>query len=691
MRICLLRLLFLLSPFSGLASDLYSIHRLSEKEIQETYTRMLREACHYADRDWQTASNVADAGYWGDGVSSGNEGIRTVASMVLACATELRYDGALSPAERSDFLAKAAAALRYAVATHVTGTQKCPDGKQWGATENFGPGSWQSGMWTGTLAFGAWLIWDQLDPGLQQQLQRVIAWEDDILSHRPPPNNLWLDTKAEENGWEVPCLVLGELMFSNNPHAAAWREGALKYMMNTLCTAADLDDTRLSDGRPVNQWVTGANLQPDFTLENHNRFHPSYVGCSSYFLTQAVLYYTYAGRSVPDAATHHLLDTWRMFKTILLPWGEAAYPQGMDWELHGLPFLNLFAALGTHWRDPFAARMEQQSLQYLRAWQNMCQGSLALPGSRFGIARHAINAEQAAYGLVAHKVFGPSVPEITDRAAAAQEAGVWDYPYVNFIVHRTPDKFVSFSWKNRIMGLLLPLREGHEDNPDFAVPVENGFVGSFQLAPRGDDKMIVAEQGWSKVPVGFETAGTLLLNGGRLKQVLRMVSLGSQTVICEDRVIALTNVTVKGERGLPLGIENDEITGGTRVVSSQGRRMTFDWHKPHKPVALSGSWANVDGRLGIVVLSGSGLTYAQATGYSPGICVCADILYGSFSDRTRNFKAGDDVAHRVAVCCVEISPRETAALAKSCRLETVSGGLLLHFKQPDGTDTEVPL
>jgi hypothetical protein len=95
--------------------------------------------------------------------------------------------------------------------------------------------------------------------------------------------------------------------------------------------------------------VRGANLQPDFTLENHNIFHPSYVGCSSYFLTQAALYYAYAGRPIPKAATHHLMDTWRMFQTILLPWGELSYPQGMDWELHGLPFITFLrrSALAT--------------------------------------------------------------------------------------------------------------------------------------------------------------------------------------------------------------------------------------------------------------------------------------------------------------------------------------------------------
>ena len=199
------------------------------------------------------------------------------------------------------------------------------------------------------------------------------------------------------------------------------------------------------------------------------------------------MYYTYGGRPVPQAATHHLLDTWRMFQSIILPWGEAAYPQGMDWELHGLPFINLYASLATHWHDPFAARMEQCSLQYLRAWQMMGQGSLAIPGSRFGITRHAINAEQAAYGFLAHKIFGRA-GRLTARAAAAQEQGVRDYPYVDFIAHRTQKKFVSFSWKNRIMGMLIPIGEGHEGNPDFTVPIPNGFVGSFELDPPATPK-----------------------------------------------------------------------------------------------------------------------------------------------------------------------------------------------------------
>lgn len=681
----------LLLPKKRGQDGLYKIYRLSERALMQIYTDLLENACHFADTQWKDSSFERAVGFWGDGVSSGNGGIRTSASMVMACGALLRYDDSLPTGEGHDFFDKTTAALRYIVATHLTGTQKCTDGKAWGGTFTFDGGSWQSGMWTGTFAFGAWLIWDKLDPALQQGLQRVIAHECDVLSQRQPPNGLWGDTKAEENGWEVPCLVLGELMFPTHPHAASWRETARKYMMNTLCTEADTRDTTVVDGRPVNEWVKGANLQPDFTLENHHRFHPAYVACSCYFLTQAAMYYTHAGRPIPQAATHHLRDTWKMFRTIILPWGEVAYPQGMDWELHGLPYINLFASQTTHSKDRFAAHMEQSSLQYLHAWQMMGKGDLSIPGSPFGIARHAINAEQAAYGFLAHKIFGPAATELTAREAAAQEAGVRDYPYVDFIAHRTEKKFASFSWKNKIMGLLMPTGEGHEGNPDFTVPIPDGFVGSFELAPRGDIKASVVEHSRKETPDGFEASGTLLLNGGRLKQTLRMTSIGSQTVIYEDRVTALSDVTVESERGVPFGIENDEITGGTRTVSHRDGHIMFDWKKTKPSMKLPGTWANVDGRLGAIMVAGEGMAYTQASAYSAGIAVYSDILCGSHSDQVRQFKAGEEVARRVTVFFVEVTPEQTMALARSCRIEKKAGGQILHFKQPDGGNSEVQL
>ena len=194
-----------------------------------------------------------------------------------------------------------------------------------------------------------------------------------------------------------------------------------------------------------------------------------------------------------------------------------------------------------------------------------------------------------------------------------------------------------------------------------------------------------------KPPDGFETSGTLLLNGGRLKQTLKLTSIGDQTVVYEDRVVAVSDVTVNVERGVPTGIENDEFTGRSRIVSDQDGHKKYDWRQSDHPILISGTWANIDGRLGVVMLAGSGIAYQQGSGYSPGISVCSDILYGSFSDQPRAFKAGEEVAHRVAVFFVEATAEETSALAKDCRIETKPGGSVLHLKQPNGKETEVPL
>ncbi len=667
--------LLLLLPACAPASDLYHIRPMSEREVVTTYESVIRDACKFADKDWHTASFDSTAGYWGDGVSQGNEGIRAIGSMVLACGALVRYSHALTADERSGYVSKCKSALRYTIATHLTGTQKCTDGKSWG-------NNWQSGMWIGCLAFGAWLMWDDLDPDLQKGFERVVASEADRFIGKKPPTGRYFDTKAEENGWDLTGIAVAANMFPSNPHAADWNQKAIEYMMNTLSVPRDVKDKTVVDGRSVSEWVSAPNLHPDFTLENHGFFHPAYVQCSSYFLTQTAMYYTYGGKKVPEAAGHHLMDTWRMFETILLPWGETAFPQGMDWEQHGLPAINLFASLGTLKHDPVAAESEKTILQYMRTWQEWFGGDLALPGSPFGFCRHAIQAEQTAHGYLAHKVFGPL--ENAGKMPALPSC-VKSYSSIGVVMHRTESKLTSFSWKSKIMGMIVPIGN-HLGNPFFTIPITNGFVGATELSPKGETKINVTEHTWKKTANGFETTGALVTNGGQLKQTIRISSIGEKTVIYQDRVSALSDVSVVRTLGVPVGIENDTLTGGKRTVCYQDGKTVFDMEKPQKPFAVPGSWANVDGRLGVVRAAGSGLTYAQASGYNAQ-AVCADILYGSFSDAASTFKTGDEAAHRIIVFFTEVTPDETAALAKSVRIE----GDLLRFSLPEGGVREVPL
>jgi hypothetical protein len=676
--------LLILLPALSRSEDIYQIRKLSERELLQTYTSIMMDACHHSDKFWTNSTFDSQAGHWGSGRSDQmNEGIRSVSGMVLTCGALLKYSNALSEADRREFFRKTQAAIRFATTTHLTGTQKCPDGKPWG-------GSWQSAMWTATMGFGAWLIWDDLDSSLRKDLERVVSSEANRFLKIKPPGGNSSDTKAEENGWNLVCIALAANMFPNHSNATAWNEKSSEYAMNTLSAPQDAQDKKIVDGRPASEWFAGANIHEDFALENHGFFHPAYQACSSYFLTETAMFYMYAGRPIPQAATHHLLDSWRVFQEIILPWGASAYPQGMDWELHGLPFVNLYASLASYQKDAFAARMENRAVQYIRAWQLTQDGDLAISGSRLGFTRHTCTIDQVTFAFLAHKIFGEPVKEMSARKAAELVKGVRTHDAVKFITDRTDDKFVSFSWKNKIMGMLIPIGEGHEGNPNFTVPIRNGFVGSFELSPKTDAKVTVVEQTWKKIPKGFETSGTLLMNGGKLRQALRLTSVGEKAVVYQDRVVALTNVSV-AELGIPIGIENDQITGGTRTVSFQNGEAIFDWQKPKTPTVISGSWANVSGRLGVVVVNGSGMNYTQASGYAPGISVYTDILYASFSNQPKQFKAGEEVAHRISIFFVEVSPKETAKLAKSFKVENKSGGKVLRFKLPEGGEAEVPL
>jgi hypothetical protein len=677
-------LLFLLiSPWAK-AEATYQIKPLSEKETLEMYTSLMRDACHHADQFWTNWTVDPRGGMWGTGRSDNmNEGIRAISEMVLTCGALLKYSDALTEQERQEYTRKSIAAIRYAVASHRSGTQKCTDGKPWG-------GSWQSAMWTGTLGLGAWLIWDKLDTGLRQELERVLASESDRFLNVKPPGKEPGDTKAEENGWNMICLSVSANMFPQNPHAAAWNEKGLEYMMNTLSAPQDRHDSSMVDGRPVSQWFSGPNVNADFTLENHGIFHPSYVACSSYFLTEAAMHYTLAGRAIPQAAAHHLMDTWRMFQGLILPTAESAYPQGMDWELHGLTFINLFASLATWQKDPLAARMEKISLQYMRAWQAMAHGDLAVPGSRLGLTRHASCAEQATYGFLAHKIFGPPVQEMPVAEAVARVEGTRASDAVQFITHRTAHKLASFSWTNRVMGLVMPIGRARKGGAIFTVPIADGLIGSFDLKPAGKAAPKVIEHTWKENPNGFETTGVVLSYDGRLKETIRVTSIGESTVVYQDRVIALTNVTVTRELGVPVGIENDMVSGGTRVLSDQNGHTNFDWRKPQPRMTISNSWANVDGHLGIAAVSGSGLAYAQASRYGP-ISVYSDTLYGSFNDHAREFKAGEQAASRIAILSVEVTPDETAALSHSARIEETKSGRILIFRLPEGGEARIPL
>src|ERR1022692_4388637 len=190
---------FLLLPVCAQSEVIYHIRHLSEREQSRDYTTLMLDACRHADEVWKDWSVDPRAGYWGTGRSDQmNEGIRAISGMVLTCGALLKYSDIMTDAERRHYMDQATRAIRYAVSSHLSGTQKCTDGKPWG-------GSGQSAMWTATLVFGARLMWDDLDAELQQGVARVIASEADRFLSIKPPTGRWGDTRSEERRVRKEC------------------------------------------------------------------------------------------------------------------------------------------------------------------------------------------------------------------------------------------------------------------------------------------------------------------------------------------------------------------------------------------------------------------------------------------------------------------------------------------------------
>jgi hypothetical protein len=240
------------------------------------------------------------------------------------------------------------------------------------------------------------------------------------------------------------------------------------------------------------------------------------------------------------------------------------------------------------------------------------------------------------------------------------------------------------------MGMLAPIGTGFENRPHFTVPIRDGFVGSFEPNAGNKAKTNVVEHKYKETANGFETTGTILTNDDRVKQTLCVSSVGKKVVVYQDHVLALKDVTVTRELSVPIGIENDELSGGDRTLYDQHGKTVIDWHEPTREITIPGTWANIDSRLAVISVAGSGLRYKKAGGYNAQ-AVCTDLLFGSFSNQRRKFKTGDEIARRIIVYAVDITPEQTSALAKSVKIKDTPEGKELRFDLPEGGEANVLL
>lgn len=583
--------------------------------------------------------------------------VRQNATVALGYSTLLRgdYDEKVAGVPKEQIEKDLLALLRYIAITHKANLLPTGDGHPWGD-------QWQSALWARWAGYAAWLAWDRLDDETKLLLARMIVHEANRFNARKPDSGEWRDTKAEENAWNSMIIVLAECMFPHHPNAKLWHERAIVYLINSYARQSDKKEEKLVDGKPVKERVSAVTIHSDFTLENHGRVHPDYLGCFGLMLRSAPLYHA-AGLEPPEALFYNVPQAWHVLKHLTATNGSYFYVNGQDWwpHRHGSP-LTVSALTSVLLKDPHSAFLERQALDFLGKMHARFDDGRAWHPREYNY-RNAEEEMIARYAelYLLHRLLGDGPKPATREEFLRHVSGVRLYDIGGFVTHRTPEKFVSFTWANGAMGLVYP-----RDDTWFTSPSERGLVGYITCEGLKDTRPKVLER---KVVAGknsFSLAARISRCEGAVEQWIALFSLPDGPVIYRERLVAKKDVIVKEIATGVLPILNEDARGITR-----NRRVVYHQHgEVEVPGASKTSrglirfesrWANVDDRLGVLA-NFLGKAWRDRNAYSH--CRLEEELIANHHawPKGERFAAGTHILESFAIIVPNQTAKQTAKL-----------------------------
>lgn len=505
------------------------------------------------------------------------------------CASENSIDPGFTSERAIRYRDDAIAALRYLTASHVTGLSTCLNGKRWGNV-------WQSAMWTRAAGFGAWALWNELDPDVQLAAARMIEYEADRLLDHKPKSSVGGDTGAEENAWNALILSLAANMMPRHPRAKTWDGAAKKYMYNVFSVPADAEDASLGDdGLPVNSWVTTVNAHEDFTVENHGLVHMGYQKTSTAQLLENAVHYLVVGKQPPMACRHHVGDAAELLYQCAGWDGAPVYFGGNDWKIvHTQPTdLPIYAILSLVADDRRAALQEQRGLEWTGRLQAAEDGFFNV---RRDLEYGGLCATRLAACYLAHAAYGAGAEPLPPEAFDEQVTGNRRLDGGRAILHRSGAKFASFAYGPKWLALTIP------SGPDRTIwPHYASYLGL--IDGEGPTEKL-AERIHLSPPHsgnGFWVVGRLRRCEGNVQHDFAFVSPDSDVTLYVERIRCLSGFqTTTCETGI-VGHEYD-IGSNRRMLwgrfGSLEVKGTGGAEKSHELVT---DWLNVGNRIGYVV------------------------------------------------------------------------------------------
>ncbi|WP_156254248.1 hypothetical protein [Pseudactinotalea terrae] len=283
----------------------------------------LVEWLRYAEQDWHTRQDDAalEQGWYGSGYTGW--GAQTTLQYLAAAGAVAVH--AATPDTRRWARRRALAALRYSIATHVTGFADAEDGRRWGRT------------WISVLGLerAGWVI-DELGPelepryraGLDQLLVDEADWqaehheragEGGIRGSRWSHEGL---NRPESNLWCGAHLWRTAERYPDHPRAQRWRDVAVPFLLNAVSVPSDATSDEVRDGVRVADVHGGPNFFESYALDHHDYLNVGYMVICTSNAAFAHLDLLSQGRAVPESLSWHQGDLWQRIRALVAPDGR---------------------------------------------------------------------------------------------------------------------------------------------------------------------------------------------------------------------------------------------------------------------------------------------------------------------------------------------------------------------------------
>lgn len=600
-----------------------------ETDVMQVYLRILESAVDFFEPLWRDADNGApnagffdfrDYGNWAYDayatiITIPGNGMVALAYAVLLTHTQAEAFG-MGALPREAILSRAVQAIRWCCLTSAYTRTPFPylPGTPW----DFAQGE----QWirrigrradaTGYLTLAALLLWDHLDADTKRLVREVAIG----AAVRDLPPYAWDPVQGGNHDQvkkDLTATLAAAYMFPEHPDHSAFMATVEQAGVDLVSRPSDAQRADDVGGKPLSAYYRGWNLYDDFSSDHHGHAQLWY-GVHDVFEPRLMveLFARFTGRTVPETYTYpgnNFDGVLGWAKKLFLDSGDLAHPHGAEYDSYygGTPAL-AFAYGSTLLEDPQAAALEF-----------LCAGLM----DRHTQAVRQYDYHRSSWGVaalayLAHAHLREAAPPVAPLSEAlASLNGVAYYARQHALIHRTDEKWVSFSWgtscRNRggFAGFVVPQRLSPEVAVDggWSEPLvyfhQNSLTGvvSVDGAPgasaSSDTLFEEYDYNFEYDGTGFSTAGERVWDD-TVSQKMAVFSFHDGPVVVFTRLVALDDA-VFGFTGIPLyfytrrGVTDEHVL--TSPIGTGSLDSLIGKHD-------SMSWWCIDGRLGAVVFDG---------------------------------------------------------------------------------------